>query len=71
MSKKVKKAGRVRSSCIKCGSEYSTHSSNRNMCHKCKPKCRERHRFVAAVKPKKTEQAAFTVADVVEQSASV
>lgn len=28
-----------------CGKDFSTHSSNRTVCHKCKPKCRDIHYF--------------------------
>ena len=31
--------------CIKCGADQSTYSTNRNMCHKCLPKCTETHTF--------------------------
>lgn len=31
--------------CIKCGAEQSTYSTNRQHCHKCVPKCTERHYF--------------------------
>ncbi len=43
--KKERKHGRVRLNCDKCGVEFSTHSSNRNLCYKCKPKCYEWHDF--------------------------
>lgn len=42
----MKKPGRVRSICIRCEANFSTHSSNRQMCHKCLPKCREKHYFL-------------------------
>ena len=37
--------GRMKLKCSKCGSEFSTHSTNRGQCHKCKPKCAEKHYF--------------------------
>lgn len=37
--------GRVKKTCGKCGKPFSTHSSNRSLCHTCLPKCRERHAF--------------------------
>ena len=43
--KKLKKPGQVKLTCIKCGALFKTHSNNHTMCHKCKPKCRERHTF--------------------------
>jgi hypothetical protein len=45
--KKEKKLGRVKLICVKeeCDNKFSTHSSNRTVCHKCKPKCREIHIF--------------------------
>jgi hypothetical protein len=49
-----KKPGRVKLICIKCEDEFKTHSSNRRMCHKCLPKCKERHYFYA--KPQKKEE---------------
>ena len=42
---KTRKAGRVELSCRTCGKKFSTHSSNREVCHSCKPKCGERHYF--------------------------
>jgi hypothetical protein len=39
------KPGRKEIRCIKCGRAQSTHSSNRDLCHACKPKCREKHYF--------------------------
>lgn len=39
------KSGRVKLVCDLCSKEFKTHSSNRKSCHKCKPKCRERHSF--------------------------
>ena len=38
------KKGRVRLTCG-CGKEFSTHSSNRTVCHTCLPKCQEIHCF--------------------------
>jgi len=46
MKEKIKFPGRVRLNCRICGKEFSTHSSNRKECHKCKPKCRETHYFI-------------------------
>jgi len=46
------KPGRVELICIKCEDKFSTHSSNRKKCHKCLPKCRERHYFLAAEQKK-------------------
>jgi len=37
--------GRVKKNCKRCNDLFSTHSSNRDLCHKCRPKCRERHYF--------------------------
>ena len=42
---KLKKPGRVRLNCSRCGAPFSTHSSNRGVCFSCKPKCREIHTF--------------------------
>ena len=42
---KVKFPGRVKLICQRCEENFSTHSSNRKVCHKCKPKCKERHYF--------------------------
>jgi hypothetical protein len=45
MAKKQEKfPGRVRLTCS-CGKDFSTHSTNRVRCHRCLPKCRERHFF--------------------------
>ena len=48
----TKKPGRVKLVCVKpeCGKAFSTHSSNREFCHTCKPRCTERHTFVKKVK---------------------
>ena len=43
--KKNSKPGRVRLNCDLCGKEFSTHSSDRTTCYKCKPKCYEIHYF--------------------------
>jgi len=51
MDGKKCKPGRVKKNCIKCGKEFSTHSSNRVQCHVCLPKCTERHVF-----PKKKKE---------------
>jgi len=51
--------GRQIITCNKCGKPSSTHSTNRNMCYRCKPKCKEIHWFPkqdadrAALKAKK------------------
>ena len=45
MKKTSKGMGRVKLVCKRCQAEFSTHSSNRDVCHKCKPKCRETHYF--------------------------
>lgn len=37
--------GRQKLNCNKCGKTFSTHSTNRNMCYTCKPKCKEIHWF--------------------------
>lgn len=47
------KSGRVKLNCIKCGKEFSTHSSNRKLCHTCLPKCRERHYFYDLLRNRK------------------
>ena len=49
----MKKPGRVKLVCNKCQKPFSTHSTNRNMCYKCKDYCRETHYFFN--QPKKTE----------------
>lgn len=43
----AKKPGRVKLVCVtpNCGKAFSTHSSNRTVCHKCKPKCTDVHYF--------------------------
>lgn len=40
--------GRQKIACTRegCGKVFSTHSSNRTICHNCVPKCRERHFFI-------------------------
>ena len=48
--------GRKVITCIKCGAPQSTHSSNRQHCHKCKPKCREKHTFNNLKKRREQEQ---------------
>lgn len=45
MAKKDKIPGRQKLICNKCEATFSTHSSNRDLCHKCKPKCQEKHYF--------------------------
>jgi len=41
----MKGMGRENRECSKCGQKFSTHSSDRKLCHACKPKCREIHHF--------------------------
>jgi len=41
----MKNPGRVELVCDLCSNKFKTHSTNRKSCHKCKPKCRERHSF--------------------------
>lgn len=41
----MKGMGREKRECNKCGKKFSTHSSDRQLCHDCKPKCREIHNF--------------------------
>lgn len=53
---KMKKPGRVKLICMKCEDEFKTHSSNRKVCHKCKPKCTEKHYFFAADMRKTAEK---------------
>ena len=51
MSKKKEKyVGRVNLVCANeaCKKEFSTHSSNRTVCHTCKTKCKEVHTFKKA-----------------------
>lgn len=43
--KKNKIPGRRKLKCIRCEKEFSTHSSNRDKCYKCVPKCKEIHEF--------------------------
>lgn len=50
------KSGRRSLECIKCQQVFSTHSSNRELCYKCKPKCRERHVFYINAKPVEVEK---------------
>ena len=42
---KVKIPGRVKLVCINCGKEFTTHSTNREKCYRCLPKCTEIHYF--------------------------
>lgn len=42
----MKKPGRRKLKCTQCGKPFSTHSTNRDVCHRCKPKCKEIHYFV-------------------------
>ena len=43
--KKECKPGRWKRVCSACKGDFSTHSSDREVCHKCRPKCRETHEF--------------------------
>jgi len=52
----TKKPGRVKLICVVCEKEFSTHSSNREKCHKCLPKCTERHYFFEVPKTKENEE---------------
>jgi hypothetical protein len=36
---------RMKKVCGRCSKEFSTHSTNRDQCYKCKPKCTEHHDF--------------------------
>lgn len=45
------KPGRFKRVCNKCGKPFSTHSTNRYICYRCKDYCRETHYFYN-VKPK-------------------
>jgi len=49
--------GRIKLKCVRdgCGKEFSTHSSNREVCHTCKPKCNEIHYFIKKVKEQTAE----------------
>jgi hypothetical protein len=49
---KLKKPGRVELLCIRCEAVFKTHSSNRQVCHKCLPKCTEKHYFPNKVEKK-------------------
>jgi len=46
--------------CIKCGNSFSTHSTDREDCYKCRKKCNEIHHFNMPVKAK-TEKTSVTV----------
>lgn len=43
--KKIKKPGRFKLTCEKCQKEFSTHSTNRQRCYQCSPKCIAIHDF--------------------------
>ena len=45
--KNKKQSQRVKVTC-QCGKEFSTHSTHRQVCFTCKPKCAERHSFGVA-----------------------
>lgn len=76
----TKKAGRVKKVCSNGSlckgavkpAEFSTHSSNRTVCHACQPKCREIHLFgnhpTAIATRKAIEAAAKKAAQVVGQA---
>jgi len=60
MAKKKRESRRRKLTC-QCGEEFSTYSSNRTVCHKCKPKCKRRtifHGPGARLRPKPVEKAA-------------
>lgn len=40
-----KKPGRFKRVCAKCKTPFSTHSTKRGLCHRCFPKCTEKHSF--------------------------
>ena len=42
--------GRTTITCAKCGKSQSTHSTNRDCCHACVPKCRAIHVFLPKIK---------------------
>lgn len=44
--------GRKTIKCVKCGKSQKTHSTNRQHCHGCLPKCREKHYFHEVSKKK-------------------
>jgi hypothetical protein len=44
MAKKKRESARRKLKC-RCGNEFSTYSSNRTVCHTCKPKCKRRTIF--------------------------
>jgi len=48
--KKVKEPGRFKLNCVKCGKEFSTHSTNRDSCEACVAKCVAIHHFDRAKK---------------------
>ena len=48
--KKEKIPGRIKLICMRCEKEFSTHSTNRDKCHTCLPKCTEIHDFHKGVK---------------------
>jgi len=50
-----KEAQRWERTCIKCEKKFSTHSTDRQDCYSCRPKCREIHYFHG--QKKKQEQA--------------
>ena len=53
MIKKTKVPGRTKMVCGSCSKEFSTHSTNRNQCYTCKPKCSEKHYFTDLLKSRK------------------
>ena len=56
MTKKEKTLGRVKLNCKRCTAAFSTHSSNRDVCHTCKPKCAEVHDFTELMTSRKKKE---------------
>lgn len=50
-----KEPQRWKRTCIKCQKEFSTHSTNRQDCYSCRPKCREIHYFYSQDKKRQEE----------------
>lgn len=57
MTNQTKQTKRHKIICIKCGASQSTYSTNRTKCHKCLPKCKERHYFPEQDQRRAKEQA--------------
>jgi hypothetical protein len=53
---KNKKPGRVKLNCSRCPKPFSTHSTNRSECYKCKPKCAEKHYFDELLKSRQEKE---------------